>query len=158
MANSNKEDIARFLHYIKQLETSGGKNLEHPTIHSGIHAGDTAEGEYGMMPNTMDEMRSRYPSSFNEQSAPEDYAKKLADQVLTKSGNDETLAAGLWNQGHNASPERFDEIRNSDYAQKYDKMRQQIPYSLDPNPYQEELKTEEEEKNKFPQLGKFFKK
>lgn len=133
--NVSNRDVERFLHYIKELESSGGKNLDHPVIESGIHAGDAAQGQYAMMPNTMEELNSRYPSTFTEKSTPDDYAKVLAKKVLKRANNDETLAAGLWNQGHNSSPEKFDDVRDSKYAQKYDKLRKQIPYYLDENPY-----------------------
>lgn len=143
---ANKEDIARFLHYISQLESSGGKNTDHPVMKSGIHAGDQAIGEYGLMPKTKEELGKRYPAALSEESPDEAYARKLAEKVLDRSKGDETLAAGLWNQGHNSKVEKFPEVRDSDYAQKYDSMRSQIPYALDPNPYQQQFKDEEEAK------------
>lgn len=133
--NVSSRDVERFLHYIKQLESSGGKNLDHPVIESGIHAGDAAQGQYAMMPNTMEELESRYPSAFTEKSTPDDYAKVLAKRVLKRANNDETVAAGLWNQGHNTALDKFDEIKDTEYAQKYEKLRKQIPYTLDENPY-----------------------
>ena len=36
-----------------QLETSGGKNINHKTITKGIHKDDTAIGEYGLMPKSI---------------------------------------------------------------------------------------------------------
>lgn len=161
---ASKEDIERFLHYISQIESSGNKNLEHPVISTGLHKGDQAEGQYGMMPKTMDELENRYPSSFDENSTPDDYAKKLAEKVLTRANGDETLAAGLWNQGHNTRlthqvPLKDPaDVRNSEYADKYDAMRNEIPYALDANPYQQKYADDQEEQNKFPQLGQIFKK
>jgi len=37
---------------IAQIESSGGKNLNHKTLESGIHKGQTAGGAWGMMPKT----------------------------------------------------------------------------------------------------------
>lgn len=130
----DKSDVARFLHYIKEIESSGGQNTNHPVIESGIHAGDQAQGDYGMMPNTMDELKRRYPA-LAKQTDPDLLAPKLAEQVLNKADKDETLAAALWNQGHNTSEDKFDKIKQSKYAQKYESMRKQIPEAIDPNPY-----------------------
>lgn len=132
---ASPEDIARFLQYISQLESSGGKNTNHPTMHTGIHAGDTAEGQYGLMPNTKDELMKRYPAELTDDSSNDAYANKLAERVLNRSKGDETTAAGLWNQGHNAPEEAFPDIRDSAYAQKYEQMRRQVPEALDANPY-----------------------
>lgn len=137
---ASKEDVARFLYYISQLESSGGQNTDHPVMESGIHKGDSAQGKYGVMPKTMDELKKRYPKSFTSSSGPDDYAQKLAERVLQRSDMDETLAAGMWNQGHNTQPENFDKIRDSNYAKKYEEMRKQIPEALDPNPYIEQQK------------------
>ena len=87
------------------------------------------------MPNTMDELDKRYPSANIDKENPDDYAKLLANRVLDRANGDETLAAGLWNQGHNAKEERFPEIKDTEYANKYENLRKQIPYSLDPSPY-----------------------
>lgn len=130
----NKNDIARFLHYIKEIESSGGQNTNHPVMQSGIHAGDQAQGDYGMMPNTMDELKKRYPA-LASQTDPNVLAEKMAEHVLNKSDKDETLAAGLWNQGHNTPEEKFDKVKNSKYAQKYESLRKEIPEALDENPY-----------------------
>lgn len=151
MANNNP-NLQRFLHYISQLESSGGKNLEHKQIENGLHAGDVAEGQYGMMPNTMEELSKRNPSSLTKESTPDDYANALGNMVLDKSGNDETLAAGLWKFGQNTPESKYPEVREKDYAQAYDKMRNEIPYSLDPNPY-----NKEKENTRFFNLKKLIK-
>lgn len=52
-------DDEQFLKDISMIESSGGTNLEHKTIKSGIHAGDTAVGELGLMPNTVRELAKR---------------------------------------------------------------------------------------------------
>src|SRR5260221_13177133 len=52
-------NIKDFLQKIQQIESSGGKNLEHPTVEGGIQAGDQAIGRYGLMPNTIKELVNR---------------------------------------------------------------------------------------------------
>lgn len=148
----NNPNVERFLHFISQLESSGGKNLEHKPIKSGMHSGDAAEGQYGVLPNTMEELDRRFPASFNETSTPDDYAKQLANLVLNRADNDETLAAGMWKFGQNTPSSEYEGIRNKDYAQAYDKMRQSIPYSLDPNPY-----NVEKQQNRFLNLKNIIK-
>jgi len=161
---ASKEDIERFLHYISQLETSGGKNLNHETVKEGPLKGETAEGKHGHMPSTQRDMIKRYPANLDENSTPEEIDRQLAEHVLNRAKGDETLASGLWRHGHNrrmvhqAPLQDPRDIRNSLYAQEYDKVRSEIPYALDPNPYQEKYAEEQEEKKKFPQLDKLFKK
>jgi len=53
-----KEDET-FLKDISMIESSGGSNLDHEPIKAGIHAGDTAVGELGLMPNTIRELAKR---------------------------------------------------------------------------------------------------
>lgn len=155
---ASKEDIQRFLHYISQLESSGGKNLDHEEVETGPLKGETAEGPHALMPSTKTELMNRYPSALQEDSSPEEFDKKLAEHVLNRAQGDETTAAGLWRHGHNRPEDKFDKLRDTKYAQAYDDMRSEIPYSLDPNPYQQKHDEEQEEKTRFPQLGKFFKK
>jgi hypothetical protein len=128
----------RFKRIISQLETSGGKNLNHKVVKTGMHAGDRAIGEYGLMPLTIhDAAKMRVNSgvadkldktiakmSFEEakQKIPEiikdnpniyeRYADTLADHVLKKY-KDERLAAFAWNQGHYTDPEvLIDRLKN----------------------------------------------
>lgn len=48
-----------FLKAIRMLESSGGKNTDHETMESGLHAGDTAMGSFGLMPNTAKDIASK---------------------------------------------------------------------------------------------------
>lgn len=155
---ASNEDIKRFLHYISQLESSGGKHLDHKTVKKGPLKGETAEGPHALMPSTKEELLRRFPSSLQEDSNPQEFDNKLAEYVLNRAKGDETVAAGLWRHGHNRPEDRFDKLRETDYAQAYDDMRSQVPYALDANPYQQERASGLEEKSKFPQLGKIFKK
>lgn len=128
------------------MESSGGKNLDHPIIEEGRHAGTSAQGQYGVMPNNMEDLAKRNPSLFTDESTPDDYAKVYANDVLNKAEGDETLAAGLWINGQFTDPKKYEDIRNYPYAQKYDKLRKEIPYFLDANPYQQKYEDEQEQK------------
>lgn len=128
-------DIERFLHYIKQIESSGGKNTNHPVIKKGISKGERASGPYAFTDSTKEEMQSRNPA-LDESSSDDEYAKTMANVVLNRAGNDETLAAGLWNAGQNTPKENYPEVRDENInAVKYDALREKTPYYLDPNPY-----------------------
>ncbi len=151
---SSKEDIQRFLHYISQLESSGGKDTKHKTVQSGLLKGETAVGPHALMPSTKTELLNRYPASLNEESSPEEFDKKLAEHVLSRTGGDETAAAGLWRHGHNKTSDKFEDLRDTKYAQAYDKMRSQIPYALDSNPYQQEYANNNLDETDMTNLGK----
>jgi hypothetical protein len=126
--NSPKGEIDQFLSLISQLESSGGKNLAHKTIESGIHAGDTAIGQYGLMPNTIEEMARRSgrgPASVPQNE--EEIARQLAAQVLSRQPSDE-MAAFSWNQGHNLSPNQIEErnYQEHPYVQRFQKLKQAL--------------------------------
>lgn len=137
-----------FLKKISNIESSSGQNLEHPTVTSGIQAGDTAVGQYGLMPNSIDELAKRAAMQKNAplvvqrmknmqdpqkeaQMVKEDpeledlYAKVMAQHVLGRQGGDEDKAAYSWNKGSNLKPEDIsqDQLDNSDYVQKFRKLK-----------------------------------
>ena len=130
----------KFLNVIKQIESSGGKNVEHPIMNEGIHAGQQAIGNYGLMPNTIQELNNR--ARLNHQLTPEmqavgrnpasigaapeieqQYAQQLADRVLNKF-HDPAMAAYSWNQGHNLTPEQVQQrdYLSHPYVQKFQKI------------------------------------
>lgn len=140
-------NLQQFLNAISMIESSGGINTDHPEMKSGIHAGDSAIGTYGLMPNTVNETINRMrlagelsPELKELSKLPEDqmmqqiksnsdYENKLAEylgsHVLNKQGGDEEKAAYSWFMGHNMSPEKIDksDYKNSDYVKKYNKFR-----------------------------------
>lgn len=136
--------LAQFLKIIKQIESSGGKNTNHREIASGIHAGDSAIGDYGLMPNTIQEvlkrkarqkaleqtmeplrtMQSDKLKAYLENEHPEyqeKIAQDLAQKVLTRSGGDHEKAAYMWNQGHNLDPNQItpEKLNAAGYIQKF---------------------------------------
>lgn len=132
-----------FLNLISQLESSSGRDLDHPPVSGGIQAGDRAIGQYALMPNTINELaqRSTNPElkpmiDMNEDALRKklqnkdveyDLARQLADKVLTDQPNEE-MAAYSWNHGHNLKPQQIME-RNpaSDlYVQKFDLLKNKV--------------------------------
>jgi len=140
------DKIKSFLDTISQIESSGGKNFNHPQMKSGIHAGQSAIGRYGLMPNTVSEVLNRMrlsgsltpeleqlrnldPVALKEtlEASPEledEIARSLANKVLSQQ-NDEEKAAYAWNQGHNLKPDRIAKqpYKESDYVKKYNTLK-----------------------------------
>jgi hypothetical protein len=82
---SPKPDRKHLLESIKFVESSGGKNLNHPWIADGEHAGTRAIGKYAFMPRTIKELvsksgklKGKYKDVLNieDQHEMEDYVKK----------------------------------------------------------------------------------
>lgn len=136
-------DVKNFLKLIKAMESSGGKDTGHATIEQGMHKGDAAVGEYGLMPNTVKEMAkkkqvgpsddviTKLPNSEvsqvlkeNPQLA-EQYAKMLATKLMNKTQNDPVLGMTGWLHGHNMPLKSIEEKaqQNPEYV---DKVNQRI--------------------------------
>jgi hypothetical protein len=112
---------SKFLKAMSMLESSGGKNLNHKTIQHGIHAGDAATGQYGLMPNTIDEMQHRAELAGEEVPEGEEaVASKLYDHIAAKT-NDPVKQAHMWQHGHNIDPDKLTEdvLANSERANRF---------------------------------------
>lgn len=142
--NQTVDKTEDFLKIIEQIESSGGKNTNHPIMKAGIHEGDAAIGRFGLMPNTLEEIYKRSKlegthtpemselmrqENLKEQleSNPElekEFARRLAERVLSRFPSSEQ-AAYSWNQGHNLTPEqvRKRDYKNADYVKKFQKIR-----------------------------------
>jgi len=142
--------IKNFLQAIELNESSGGKNTKHKTMESGMHSGDTAIGNYGLMPNTVKEMVgtmgrshplfSTYRNMPNDQvesslAQNPDHQKQIvthmANRLHDKHGGDEERMAYSWFQGHNIKPDAFEtgkhkDYQNHDYVQKFNKHKDQL--------------------------------
>jgi len=153
--NDKKQKIDNFLKTTSMIESSGGKNLKHPKIDSGIHAGDKAVGQWALMPKTIKELAGRMAD--NPEIAP--YAKMnskkisqelsqnphhekqvasfLANKLYDKFGGDENKMAYAWNQGHNINPESFKTNRKDylkhDYVKKYNKYKNESNLKQEPS-------------------------
>ncbi len=151
-----QEKIKNFLNTTSMIESSGGKNLKHPLIKEGIHAGDRAIGKWALMPNTVKELVGRmgqdsdiahYRNMDNKQlhkelsNKPEHQEKIvtfLASKLHDKFGGDENKMAFAWNQGHNLSNEQLDsgkkDYMNHDYVKKYNKFKGSANKQADSSP------------------------
>lgn len=140
-------DKEKFLELIRQIESSGGKNTKHRTMASGLHKGQAAMGEYGIMPKTAQEfvnrrkMRGQFgpdeaimaqmsPTELKEFLADQDRVEQnlagdIADHVLRRSKGDEEKAAYMWNMGHNKRASSIDEeaLDRSSYVDKFRKLK-----------------------------------
>src|SRR5271165_423835 len=112
------DQIKNFLGTIRQIESSGGRDTDHPKIQTGIQAGTTAYGQYGLLPYTVQEIANRNVmrgdldpdmqalknmptenvNDFLSQNpdVEEGIATDLADRVLTNQGGNEEKAAYSW--------------------------------------------------------------
>lgn len=145
-----KERVDSFLRTIQMIESSGGKNFNHPTMQSGMHQGHSAAGRYGLMPNTVKEVvgrmeregyrfpmigsqapqSNRDPANLKQivESNPDKeqrIAEYLAKQVLEKQRGNEERAAYSWLQGHNMTPEQVESknYQDHDYVKKYNNFK-----------------------------------
>ena len=138
--NPQRVQRDNFLDAISQIESSGGTNTNHPVIQSGLQTGQQAMGNYGLLPNTVQELNnrarlnhtltpemaavSRNPASVQEDpEMQKQYASQLADRVLNKF-QDPNMAAYAWNSGHNLTPEQVKErdYMNDPYVKKFQKV------------------------------------
>jgi hypothetical protein len=143
--SDKQKKIDNFLKTTSMIESSGGKNLKHPRIKYGMHAGDKAVGQWALMPKTIKELAGRMGD--NSEIAP--YAKMdskkisqnlsqnpghekqiasfLANKLYDKFSGDENKMAYAWNQGHNINPDSFKTDRkdylNHDYVKKYNEYK-----------------------------------
>lgn len=143
-------DKQKFLELIRQIESSGGKNVAHRTLASGLHKNQAAMGEYGIMPKTAEEFIGRRKrrgqfgpdEAIMAQMSPKELKSFLAEQdrveqnlagdiaehVLRRSRGDDDKAAYMWNMGHNkvASDIKKQSLDKSDYVNKFRKLKQMI--------------------------------
>lgn len=150
VAEKPANDIDSFLNIIEQIESNGGKNMNHPTMAGGIHDGQAAMGRFGLMPNTIKEVANRARISGNitdpmrniagmedslamkkaiegDPALEREFARRLAEKVLGQFP-DQQMAAYSWNQGHNLTPEKVEKrnYKDSDYVKKFNKLREML--------------------------------
>jgi len=150
LSGKSKKDrqakIDNFLKAVSMNESSGGKNLNHKKMTRGIHAGDSAIGEYAFMPNTVKNIANtldeKHPlrnySKMSNQKIQQQLSKNpqhqkelathLANKLHDRFGGDENKMSYSWNQGHNLQPSHFEnqhkDYLNHDYVKKYNQNKQ----------------------------------
>jgi len=131
---------------IAQQESSGGKNLQHETLASGQHKGQTAGGAWGMMPKTVGyvlrlskNLRKKYPKltekvkdlntnhgavtkRLNEDpKAAYDLAKTLYNHIKSVHGDDVSKIFHSWHygiEGTGKAAKEGKDLANDEYVQK----------------------------------------
>ena len=141
-----------FLKLMSQLESSGGKNLNHkPSVH-GANPGDTAIGQYGLMPQTAYEVV--HPTGGKIQTDPNMWqyndldknqlaaevaknpdlekaiAGQYADKVLNRAQSPEA-ASEAWLAGPNKIYSG-DELNQMPRVQKFQQLRQALQNKTGP--------------------------
>lgn len=133
-----------FLKLISQLESSGGKQLNHPVASKGISTGEHAVGQYGLMPQTAYEvLHPSNPSKVQidpslwqyndldknqlakeisknpelEHSIAEQYGQRILNRAQSPAA-----ASQMWLQGA-SQPISNDELQNSARVQKFQRLR-----------------------------------
>lgn len=124
------EQVKQFLRKIAFLESTYGQNTDHPVMHSGIHAGTHAVGDYGLMPLTAQDIASQSGVKDIQDMSKEEAQGKLeanpeltqrlaatfASKLLAKNPSD--VAAYKWNQGQYSKPDS-DELADNEYVRKF---------------------------------------
>jgi len=146
--NMEKE---QFLADMSAIESSSGQNTDHKMMTGGIHAGERAVGDLGLMPNTINEMSNRLrregkePYELNNlritgasdqeianrvsenpelQSVISD---KLYDHVDKKYAGDKEKMNLAWFLGHNSSPTKIAEkIESHPRTEKFRQLRKKL--------------------------------
>lgn len=128
-AKKNQELLSK----IEQLESSGGRDLAHVPLEDGIHAGEAAIGNYGLMPNTLRELADRYPSETTKNLSKQqllekadldpNFAKTMAQTLVShlkqKRGLSDEETAAAWEAGHNLPVEKIQEKLDTPRARKF---------------------------------------
>lgn len=132
-------DKNTFKKLISYLESSSGKNTNHPMVNHGPNAGTSAMGEYALMPRTAQDLARQNsnkteldrivqeadPKSVEEilTSNPGKY-KQYIDQLTDKVSDSPSLeeAATKWKAGQNASDEKVQYLLSKEADPRNQKM------------------------------------
>ena len=156
--NEDTDEVNPGLLPIKMIESSGGKNIQHPMVNEGPNAGTSAYGQFGLMPmqiidtvNYDDHLGSRYPelAGMNykrdqnkifrtlkkhpelEREIANSHWKRLNDRF----GGDIDRMAYAWLHGITGASHATDEqIKKHSYVKKYHKFRQMLQLEQRPEP------------------------
>jgi hypothetical protein len=148
-----------FLWSISQVETSGGKNLNHPIVTSGPQKGQQAIGRWALLRPTINEFldrqekfRGHLPERLkrirgmsrdqiheyfqHNPDAEVEIARAVGRQVLSKQKGDRHRAAYSWLHGHNLSPESIPdtEVTSSPYVQNFMAAENNLPLEFKHKP------------------------
>jgi len=124
------DQVQEFLKKIAALESSSGQNTNHHVMQTGIHAGTSAVGDYGLMPLTAQEIEKQSGGDqlqdidkFDAQKKLEqdpELTKRLAETMASKllNKNDSEEAAYKWLMGQYSNPSK-EELNESPRVRKF---------------------------------------
>jgi hypothetical protein len=141
----------KFLGITSMIESTGGTDLAHRRLASGLHAGKKAVGQYGFMPDTIEEMVKRNEGNLDPelQSIMERQdidsqqkaeliasdprlegliANKMYSHLYDKyDGNEELMNYG-WEYGHNRPASKINrkKVEEADRTRKFRKLKETI--------------------------------
>lgn len=124
------DQVQEFLKKIAALESSSGQNTNHHVMQTGIHAGTSAVGDYGLMPLTAQEIEKQSGGGqlqdidkFDAQKKLEQdpeltrrLAETMASKLLNKNNSEE--AAYKWLMGQYSNPSKT-ELEESPRVRKF---------------------------------------
>lgn len=123
-----QDTIERLLSGLRHIESSDGKDTNHPVLKSGIHKGYSAEGELGMMPITSKEYAEKMLMEDKPLTPPE--MMENPELVDFKRDEERMIEKDLLSKmaGFPLSPENQDEFKQvqKDNPELYKKMAQRI--------------------------------
>lgn len=143
-----QEPEDKFLNNIMQLESSGGKNVNHKPVKFGMQRGQRASGRWGLLKPTVDELVGRMDQAKTltpevakikgmDQQGMSAYlahnphvelylARYLARHVLGRHHQDARRAAYSWKHGHNLFPADISEhdLAKEPYVNDFMKLQQ----------------------------------
>jgi len=118
--------LKKFLEKISQLESSGGRDLDHKKMRHGMHKGTAAVGDHGLMPltaqdndaGTLDGLSAEEVQAklAAEPEVAERISETLASKLLRK--NDEETASYKWLHGQYSKPSP-EQLKQSDRVKKF---------------------------------------
>lgn len=128
---------------IAQLESSNGRNTNHPMVNHGVNKGTKAIGTYALMPATVDELtKKKSDLAFLASMSPEQKTRYLIQHPETQDilfnqmydhldsryrGNPRMMAeaynAGMYLPVAKMTPSR---LESSDYVNKFDKLTNKL--------------------------------
>lgn len=138
-----REERENILQILKQIESGGGRNFNHPTITHGVNKGMNAIGNWGLTPTTVDDLIKRSPEYAylgkmdplgkkkyleSNPDIEKALAEQLVDQVAQRQGNDPRKIAYAWNHGTYLNPNRItpEILEKDDYTNKFTRLSQKL--------------------------------
>jgi hypothetical protein len=140
-----------FLDLTSMIESSSGRNLRHKKMKDGLHAGERAVGQYGLMPNSIEEMTRRIGKNIDprikEIMSREDLdsqqkadliaanpeleriiTDKMYDHLNSRYKGDEELMNYGWQYGHNTPLKDIDrsKVEKVERTEKFRRLKGKI--------------------------------